>query len=846
MRIKEHIDYPLLQEKRPQKYQMHKYFARKPPNVVAEYISAYSRQGEIVLDPFCGSGVSPIEALRLGRKAIAIDLDPVAIFLTRLTCQPVDLADLQQAFDDIKEKAKGEINKLYLTKCPKCQADAFTTHTIWQFEGKQSTKAKPLEIWYKCPNPYCDTKGEKLVEDDDLAKLQQIEETVIPYWYPQTRLYYSDGTPFKEGTHLEGIDSVSSLFTKRNLIALSLLLHEIETLPAGITKDLMKLAFSSTLAQVSRLVIVIERTKGGELKKKRQAGGWIRPRFWIPDKHFELNVWDNFENRYQAILKGKEESNKDITHYQQAKDIDDLLSGKANILLMDESALSALRKLPDNCVDYVFTDPPYGGTIQYLELGTLWASWLRFDMPFADELTINPAQKKTFDYYHQLLRTIFDEVYRVVKTGRRVTVTFHSADIKVYNSIIRAMSYAGFDLENIVYQPTPASPKASLQPYGSAVGDYYLRFRKPLSVAQLPPISKEVDQERYERVVIETVKGMLAKRGEPTLYTDILKGIYMELDKHGFLFIANPEEIQGIIKKHEGEEFVFIEGRGWWFREPGKYWLPIAPLADRLEMAVVQVLRRRQVVSFSDVLKEVFLTFRNALTPSSSSVEEILEAYAEKVLGGLWRIRPSVEQRESEHSIMIGHLAEIGKKAGYKVWVGLREQGDTYEDKPLSTLCTFRDLGSLSLAPDKLDFIENIDLLWLKADKIEYAFEIENTTAITEAVNRCANIPLEHQTTQCIVIPEERRALLFKKVNSELLKERVAKEGWRFIYYTDLERFFNETRGKKQIQIAEFEAILQTTVELPKVESQAGLPLEPYLEGENTKGESKIGFASLI
>jgi hypothetical protein len=67
--------------------------------------------------------------------------------------------------------------------------------------------------------------------------------------------------------------------------------------------------------------------------------------------------------------------------------------------------------------------------------------------------------------------------------------------------------------------------------------------------------------------------------------------------------------------------------------------------------------------------------------------------------------------------------------------------------------------------------------------------------------------------------------LLYKKVNSELLKERVAKEGWKFIYYTDLERAFNETKGRKQIQIADFEAIFETTVEPPKVEAQASLPL---------------------
>ena len=57
------------------------------------------------------------------------------------------------------------------------------------------------------------------------------------------------------------------------------------------------------------------------------------------------------------------------------------------------------------------------------------------------------------------------------------------------------------------------------------------------------------------------------------------------------------------------------------------------------------------------------------------------------------------------------------------------------------------------------------------------------------------------------------------------MKERVAKEDWKFIYYTDLERFFNETKGKMQTQIADFEAIFHAAVELPRVEAQARLPL---------------------
>jgi SAM-dependent methyltransferase len=59
----------------------HAYPGRMHPRVAAAIVEAWSRIGDRVLDPFCGSGTVPCEALALERRAIGVDLNPLAIRL---------------------------------------------------------------------------------------------------------------------------------------------------------------------------------------------------------------------------------------------------------------------------------------------------------------------------------------------------------------------------------------------------------------------------------------------------------------------------------------------------------------------------------------------------------------------------------------------------------------------------------------------------------------------------------------------------------------------------------------------------------------------------------------------
>lgn len=62
----------------------HPYAARMHPDLAARAIVDFSRPGDTVLDPMCGSGTTLIEAMIAGRRAIGTDLSPVAVLITKV------------------------------------------------------------------------------------------------------------------------------------------------------------------------------------------------------------------------------------------------------------------------------------------------------------------------------------------------------------------------------------------------------------------------------------------------------------------------------------------------------------------------------------------------------------------------------------------------------------------------------------------------------------------------------------------------------------------------------------------------------------------------------------------
>ena len=116
-------------------YSVHSYHTKVPPRSIVPYILHYTQPGDIVLDPFCGSGMTGVAAQmciepptdileqfpelkdRVGARACVLkDLSPAACHIAYNYNTPVDVAKLNREFERIKATLKEEFDSLYRTE----------------------------------------------------------------------------------------------------------------------------------------------------------------------------------------------------------------------------------------------------------------------------------------------------------------------------------------------------------------------------------------------------------------------------------------------------------------------------------------------------------------------------------------------------------------------------------------------------------------------------------------------------------------------------------------------------------------------------------------------------------
>ncbi len=82
----------------------HRYPAKFIPQIVSRLVNRYTKPGDLVVDPFGGCGTTLVESKAMCRPSIGVDINPVAVLITKAKITPIKPLILEQAFIDLKHK----------------------------------------------------------------------------------------------------------------------------------------------------------------------------------------------------------------------------------------------------------------------------------------------------------------------------------------------------------------------------------------------------------------------------------------------------------------------------------------------------------------------------------------------------------------------------------------------------------------------------------------------------------------------------------------------------------------------------------------------------------------------
>ena len=82
----------------------HRYPAKFIPQIVSRLAEKYTKEGDLIIDPFGGCGTTLVESKIMGRPSIGVDINPVAVLITKAKITPIDPLKIEKAFNALKAK----------------------------------------------------------------------------------------------------------------------------------------------------------------------------------------------------------------------------------------------------------------------------------------------------------------------------------------------------------------------------------------------------------------------------------------------------------------------------------------------------------------------------------------------------------------------------------------------------------------------------------------------------------------------------------------------------------------------------------------------------------------------
>lgn len=510
-------------------YKLHPYHTKVPHKAIMKYIAHYTKPGDVVYDGFCGTGMTGVAAQALGnehdenalavkaelpyitlggRKAILVDLASAATFFARNFNSSVNERTFYEQARSIIEKIQEKCSWMYETVhvdstgnpergidgkpikgqmkytvwsdvfiCPHCGKELVFWNTAVDIKkgkvnekfacsgcgvelrkrdcehaqefvfddilGETITRYKqvPVIISYVAGGK----RYEKTPDSSDLALFDKIEQAHIDTWVPNVRMI--EGSEARRNDSA-GITHVHQFYTKRNLATLSYfrsLITPNDPLMFALTK------VANQLTKLYRFTYMNGCWGAG--------GGPMSGTLYVPSLIKELNMVSFLEESINLQGRRTDYSGKDVCISTQSS--------------------SDVAAIPDNSIDYIFTDPPFGDNLSYSELNCIWEAWLGVQTNNKPEAVINLSHGKQLPDYQSLMEDCFKTCFRILKPNRWITVEFHNSKNAVWNAIQEALLKAGFIVADVRTLDKKHSSFKQVNSRGTVKQDLVISAYKP-------------------------------------------------------------------------------------------------------------------------------------------------------------------------------------------------------------------------------------------------------------------------------------------------------------------------------------------------------------------------------
>ena len=481
-------------------YRAHGYHTKVPHLAIVPSILHYTQPGDLVLDGFCGSGMTGVAAQWCGaappayrrtleqrwqaeereppawgaRRVVLGDLSPAATFIAANYNIPFDVGAFHAAADRLLAEVEAEVGWMYETRhtdgqtgrinytvwsevfsCPDCTGEVVFLDEALNRDTRRTRTAFPC--------PHC---GVTLKKDNLVRSLETLPDPASGRPWKRIRLrpvlidYTAGGARWQkepDDADLEVLDRVAGLplppEVPTDAFPIDAMYHGSRLAPKGFTHvhHLFLPRAAHALAALWRradecadprlrnaLLFFVEQAIWGLSVLNRygpshfsQVNRQLSGVYYVASQIAEVAPW--------YILKGK--------LHRLAKAFEPVRSfGAAAQLSTGDCGAHAL---PDDSIDYVFTDPPFGENIFYADLNYLVESWHRARTRTEAEAIVDRPKGKEIADYQRLMQRCFQAYRRVLKPGRWITVVFHNSRNAIWNAIQEAMLAAGFVVADV-------------------------------------------------------------------------------------------------------------------------------------------------------------------------------------------------------------------------------------------------------------------------------------------------------------------------------------------------------------------------------------------------------------